>query len=40
LIFAAIDLLHFNVSTRHEVHRAQAHTVCTTQLDNNRHNIL
>jgi len=23
---------------RHEVHRVQAHTVCTTQVDKNRHN--
>jgi len=25
-------------SNRHEVHRGQAHTVCTTQIDKNRHN--
>ena len=30
-------VLNFNVCTRHEVHRAQAHTVSTTQNDNNRH---
>jgi len=28
---------YFNVWTRREVHRAQAHTVCTTQIDKNRH---
>jgi len=26
--------LCFNICTRHEAHRAHAHTVCTTQLDN------
>jgi len=29
--------LYSNVCTRHKVHRAQAHTVCTTQTDKNRH---
>jgi len=29
--------LYFNLWTRHEVHRAQAHTICTTHIDNNRH---
>jgi len=24
---------YFNVWTRHDVHRAQAHTVCTRQID-------
>jgi len=30
-------VLNFNDWTRHEVHRAQAHTVSTIQIDNNRH---
>jgi len=30
-------ILIFNLWTRHEVHRAQARTICTTQIDNNRH---
>ena len=29
--------IYFKVCTRYEVHTAQAHTVCTTQIDNNRH---
>jgi len=28
---------YFNVWARQEVHRAQSHTACTTQIDNNRH---
>ena len=32
-----IYFIYFKVWTRHEVHRAQAHTVCTTQIDKNRH---
>jgi len=30
-------LFCFPLCTRHVVHRAQTHTVCTTQIDNNRH---
>jgi len=26
------NIIYFNIYTRHEVHRAQAHTVCTTQV--------
>jgi len=29
--------IYFNLWTRHEVHRAQACTNCTTQIDNSRH---
>jgi len=29
--------LKVNAWTRHKVHRAQAHTVSTTQIDSNRH---
>jgi len=32
-----IHVVHFNVCTRHEAHTIQAHTVCITQFDNNRH---
>jgi len=31
--------LNFNFRTRREVHRAQAHAVSTTQIDNNRHRV-
>ena len=31
------NYFYFNLWTRHEVHRAQARTICTTQIDNNRH---
>jgi len=29
--------LFFNLWTKHEVHRAQAHTICTTRIDNKGH---
>jgi len=31
---------YFNMWTRHEVHRAQAHTICTTRIDNNSHRTI
>jgi len=32
-------IFYFNVCTRHEAHRKHVHTVCTTQIDNNRHEL-
>ena len=37
LLKTIYNYFYFYLWTRHEVHRAQARTICTTQIDNNRH---